>query len=105
MEQYFNVSFNQSPKIADLAQLLKLSPVQTQRVIRKNYGTNFSEKITQRRMELARSLLLKNQLSVAEIALATGYNTEGNFFSTFKRYYGTTPKQYQKLYLQKAGDL
>ena len=96
VERYFHARFNQSPNLSELSRLLNLSEVQTQRIIKKIYGMSFCEKVLLLRMEYAKTLLLKNELSVSEISFKVGYNTESNFFSTFKRYYGITPKQYRK---------
>jgi len=100
VERYFQERFNKSPKITELSEILKLSTIQTQRIIKKMYGITFCEKILQMRMAYANTLLLKNELPISEIVFKVGYNTESNFFSTFKRYYGITPKQYRKKHIK-----
>ena len=49
------------------------------------------------RIERACYQLITTDLSITEIAYASGFNDLSYFIKTFKKYKGTTPKQYLKL--------
>ncbi len=53
--------------------------------------------ISIRRVEAAKSLLLKEDLSVAEIAEKVGFSDYNYFTKIFKKLVGCTPSQYRKL--------
>ena len=52
--------------------------------------------ISERRVEAAKILLLKENLSVAEIAEKVGFSDYNYFTKIFKKVVGTTPSQYRK---------
>lgn len=57
--------------------------------------------ILSRRITYAKDLLDKRELSIKEISKETGFNSESNFCVAFKRMTKTTPKEYQKLSLER----
>ena len=93
---YFQSNYKSSPSLAELAGILHLSVVQTQRIIKKLYNQTFSHRVLALRMNKAKKLITQTDMSVIEIAAAVGYNNAHNFFAAFKRETGTTPKQYRK---------
>ncbi|WP_087026184.1 helix-turn-helix domain-containing protein [Thaumasiovibrio subtropicus] len=52
---------------------------------------------TYRRMELAKQLLAKGQLTITEIAQTVGYANPSKFSAAFKRVYAITPRQWRKM--------
>ena len=70
--------------LSDLAKALCLSEKQTERVVLKHTGKNFRRNITKKRIEVAKALLEKNELSKKEIAEYVGYNSYGGFFKALK---------------------
>lgn len=56
---------------------------------------NFSELIAMYRVEYAKSLLGDPQLSIAEIAFASGFRAVNTFNRTFKKATGMTPSQFK----------
>ncbi len=95
IDDYFVNKFREGSLI-NLAEMLQLSPQQTQRIIKKMYNQSFSERITVMKMSYAKSLLLNSTDSVAEIAEKCGYNGTNGFFVAFKKYYGKTPNELRK---------
>lgn len=59
-------------------------------------GTTISEYIMRCRLNKAKTLLLQNQLSIADIAEQTGFHESGTFIRAFKRREGISPLQYKK---------
>lgn len=82
--------------LEQLAEMLKLSPRQTQRAVRKQYGMSFQDKKLQSRMEAASRLLQTTNLSISNIADQIGFASLEQFSNTFKKYHGITASQFRK---------
>ncbi len=95
IDDYFVNKFREG-SLVNLAEVLQLSPQQTQRIIKKMYNQSFSERITVMKMNYAKSLLLNSNDSVAEIAEKCGYSGTNGFFVAFKKFYGKTPNELRK---------
>lgn len=95
MEEYFLYEYR-TACLEELSQRLGLSTRQTQRLIRKYYGSSFSQKKTQARMSAAQLLLADDTLSLAEISERLGYSSQEYFTSAFKSYYKISPGKYRK---------
>lgn len=72
-----------------------VSPQYLSKVFKEHMGMNFSEYVTNCRMEKAAELLLSENASVETIAGMVGYNTPHYFIKKFKEKYGVTPKMYR----------
>jgi AraC-like DNA-binding protein len=47
------------------------------------------------------AILLKENISITEIALAVGFSNASYYSEVFKRYVGVTPREYKKLGVNK----
>lgn len=95
IEEYFLYEY-QSLSLSVLADKLKLSPRQTQRLLMEYYGKTFQQKKAEARMSAAAILLSDQSRSIASIAEALGYSSAEHFSSAFRSYYGTSPREYRK---------
>ena len=59
----------------------------------------FSKVRETKRLQRAANLLVRSQMSIAEISEATGFNYNYYFTKKFKSFYGMTPTQYRKIHL------
>lgn len=73
-----------------------LSPNYLSHWLRKETGKTFSELVLERRMHLARSLLLDTELSVGEIAMRCGFADEAYFSRRFRQAQGVPPSQFRR---------
>ncbi|MFD0693226.1 helix-turn-helix domain-containing protein [Paenibacillus sp. GCM10027628] len=62
-------------------------------------GHSLNRYLTLYRIDQAKRLLIDTQLSVTEIAAATGFNDLSHFFHTFKSELGLTPKMFRKQHI------
>ncbi|MBQ8110996.1 MAG: AraC family transcriptional regulator [Clostridia bacterium] len=85
----------QTLTLQDLASLLNMSVRQTQRLLIKNFGKTFSQKLTEARMASACQLLADTRLSITEISERLGYSSIEHFSSAFRRFMGCPPRQYR----------
>ncbi|PZD72606.1 Regulatory protein PchR [Acaryochloris thomasi RCC1774] len=82
------------PSLEQLAQLAGLNDRKLKEGFRQVFGTTVFGYLTQYRMEKA-CQLLRQQQSVAAVAIAVGYASPTAFSGTFRRRFGMSPKGYQ----------
>ncbi|MBO5926564.1 MAG: helix-turn-helix domain-containing protein [Clostridia bacterium] len=93
-KNYFNPDL--SAKI--LAENLNLSVRQVNRIFKEEFNTSFHKKLIKIRLEHAKKLLIKTDLSIEDISLKIGFSSSARFFVSFKKDYGLTPKEFRKQY-------
>ena len=82
--------------IGELAEKLHFTPTYLSKLFRKEMGTTPQLYLLNVRLEYAADLLLGNDLSIAEVAADSGFNSTAYFIKQFKNKYGTTPKKYAR---------
>jgi len=88
-----------------ISEKIDLSTAYIGRIYKQHTGVSIQESINQKRMEAARDLLLKEKVTVAEICDAVGIMNNMYFYTLFKKYYGTTPKEYRQIISLRAGKI
>jgi AraC family transcriptional regulator len=88
------------PTLADLSRSAGRHPVQVSRQFHQHFGCTISTYVRQVRVARAQSLLAVPRLTLAEIALASGFSDQSHFTNAFHRLTGLTPHRYR---LQKSG--
>jgi len=83
--------------LSDMARQLNLSVGYLSLLFKRETGMTYSEYVTSKRLELAKSLLREDSLSIQEIAERTGYKDYYHFNKLFKKHVGVTPSKYRKL--------
>lgn len=78
-----------------MAEAMCLSPSHFSRLFRQHTGVTFGELLTRMRVERAAELLVRTDLSVAEIAYRCGFADGGYFGKVFRARTGLTPKAYR----------
>ncbi len=85
--------------LGSIARKMQMTDSHLSRLFKKNTGTNFSEYLSDRKLEEAARLLVQdNKIKVAEIADMLGYGNPTYFLSRFKAKYGISPTAYRKLH-------
>lgn len=62
----------------------------------KNYGTSFTQLVTEVRIGMAKQLIQDQEYSIIEVATRLGYNDPTNFSRAFRRVTGSSPRAYLK---------
>lgn len=101
IDAFLNNNFHLSAGEELLAKELGVSCRQLDRILKKQYGKGFREKVREVRMEAAASLLKYSDKSVREISEKIGYSTPSNFISFFRAAFGVTPLEYRKQFSKK----
>jgi len=81
-----------------LAQRMSISPRTLSRKLHER-GLSFNTERLSVQKHRAKHMLIDNQLSLSEIALALGYSEQSAFNRAFKKWYGMTPRQFKNAQL------
>ncbi|MFC0211967.1 helix-turn-helix transcriptional regulator [Paenibacillus chartarius] len=71
-------------------------PHYVSRVFRQETGVNFSDYLTQYRIDTAKKWLTESDMKIVEIAERLRYNNSANFIRSFRKLVGMTPGQYRE---------
>jgi AraC family transcriptional regulator len=82
--------------LATLAALVRLSPHHFCRAFKKSFGVPPHRYHNGRRMERAKSLLVKRGSSVTDTGLTIGFSETSSFSAAFRRETGLTPTEYRR---------
>lgn len=81
--------------VAVVARALASSPRQVQRAFDEVGETSFSAYLREVRLRNAAELLVRQPLTVRQVALLVGYRQPAHFAKAFRRRFGVTPAQYR----------
>jgi AraC-like DNA-binding protein len=90
---YIEENFADDVKLADLAHLVHWNPFYLLRVFRNEMGLPPHAYLETVRIRESQRLL-KQGLSLIEVAYQTGFSSQSHFTTTFKRLIGVTPGHY-----------
>lgn len=80
----------------EIAKSVALNENYLSRLFHKENGCSISDYILQKRVVMAKKLLIQTKMSVSDIGEMVGYETTTYFIRIFKRETGKTPKEYRK---------
>jgi AraC family transcriptional regulator len=78
-----------------MASEVNVSPVYLVRAFKGAVGEAPHRYVLSRRIERAKELLRDAELSIVEIALATGFSSQSHLSSWFRRFVGVSPAVYR----------
>jgi AraC family transcriptional regulator len=93
---YIDSHLNEPIALATLAGIARLSPYYFCRAFKQSMGVPPHRYHANRRIEVAKKLLLKRDQSITEIGLSLGFRETSSFSSAFRKATGMTPRQYQR---------
>lgn len=84
-------------KLADLANLIELSPHQLSQLLNENLNKSFNTYINDFRIQKACEWILeKQELKLESVGYEVGFNSKSSFFTAFKKRTGLTPKAFKE---------
>lgn len=100
-DSFFSKEYGRKVTLKNYADELNISPRHASRIIRKNFGISFVEKLTETRVEHAKVALSDSDENIAMIASSCGFQSYGYFITCFKAHTGITPSQYRAKFKNK----
>ena len=102
IDNFFAFHYAEKTGCTALAEELHVSTKQLGRILKKNYGMGFQEKLIHTRMDHAALLLRTTDARVQDVIEAVGYSSYEAFYKAFVERFGMNPQKYRRAY-KKAG--
>lgn len=96
LNEYIEANLPYRISVDDLARQVALSPFYFCRIFKAATGTSPHAYILEKRLEYARQLLQREEHSILDIALSSGFSDASNFSRQFKKSTGQTPSCYRR---------
>lgn len=90
---YINDHYDEKITLNTLAKQFGFSKGYICGLFQKYFNKSLNLYLTEKRMELAKELLLDKSILVKDVAYRTGYADYYHFFKVFKNHYGISPKE------------
>jgi AraC-like DNA-binding protein len=95
--RYIDRNLNRKITLAELSRSLHRSTVTLTEHFRQSYGMSVMQYVLQKRIELAKRMLLESELPVYEIAVRCGFSDAEYFSRCFKEEAGESPALWRRL--------
>lgn len=95
-KDYIEAHYDQPISLAELSRMVHISRFHLARLFKHHVGMPPHKYLENVRIRHAERLLL-TEMSIVEVAFATGFSSQSHLTRTFKRFLGTTPGEFLKL--------
>jgi|ERR1700722_568928 len=93
--EYVDINLSSKVGLLDLAAIAGLSRMHFASQFRIATGLRPHEFVLRRRIQRSKELLRTSPMAIVEIAFAVGFQTQAHFTTVFKRFAGSTPRQWR----------
>ncbi len=93
---YIYAHIAQNMTLNSIAEVVQMSPGHFSRAFKQATGQSPYQYVLKLRVECAKTLLARSELSISEISYQLGFSSQSHFTSTFKRFLAVTPKAYRE---------
>lgn len=93
---YINEHLTENLSLKEISNEIEMSPHYFTRMFKQSTGLSAYQYVIHCRMEQAKHLLCKQDLSIAEVAQQAGFQNQGQFTKAFRKYTNTTPRMYRE---------
>jgi len=83
-----------SLSLSSVADYVNTNTSYLSKLFKNNLDVNFNDYLNSYRIEKAKALLDSSNMTLKEVATATGFNSQQNFIRVFKKFQGVTPGRY-----------
>ena len=95
MKDYLNMHISSKFKLKDLCEYISISESQTIRIFREAYGITPYAYILEKKIKLAKDMLINTNLPIKQIAHNLCFADEYYFSNVFKNKVGVSPRNYR----------
>ncbi|NLK27926.1 MAG: response regulator [Clostridiales bacterium] len=93
---FINENYKKDISLEDVSRSVDISSYYFSKLFKEETGENFIEYLTNIRIEKAKELLEKQDISIKKICMETGYSDPNYFSRIFKKQVGLTPTEYRE---------
>ncbi|MFD3158085.1 PocR ligand-binding domain-containing protein [Haloimpatiens sp. FM7330] len=93
--KYVNENYMKNITLNSAAQYVHLNPTYFSSLFKKEVKTGFSDYLNQVRIGEAKKYLRETDISILEISIIVGFESQSYFSKVFKKITGLTPRQYR----------
>jgi AraC-like DNA-binding protein len=93
--EYINEHLSEEISVKRMSELACMSESNFYKSFRQSFGITPTEYVLQKRMELAKKLLLDAKLSITDVCFRVGFNSVNYFCTLFRRYEKLTPSAFR----------
>jgi AraC family transcriptional regulator len=105
LDEFIEANLAQPIGLADLASQIGLSEYHFCRCFKQATGTTPYQYLLRKRMEHACACLIRDDLSIQEVAFASGFGDPVQFSKRFRRAHGATPSEFRARHLSRRSAL
>lgn len=96
LKQQIDGMLNHCSTLSAIAGELNVSVSTLQRRFKAAYGVTVIDYVRQRRLDIAKSAMIGQDMSLGQAAYLAGYKYPSNFVTAFKKQYSITPNEFKK---------
>jgi len=97
-KQYISQNYWSALSLETVSMAVGFNPAYFSSLFKKETGKNFLEFVTETRINAAKSILVKTDMDIADVAAHVGYTDIKYFSGLFKKITGLSPREYRRLY-------
>lgn len=90
-------SYTTNITVKDIAEKTFFSERHINRICNKIWGRPFNTQKNFFRVQKAKNMLLNTDKTILQISVECGFSSESNFYASFQKFEGITPRQYKTL--------
>ncbi len=94
-QEYIRQNFRRDLALEEVARTVGISPYYFSKLFKEEAGVNFTEYLTEIRIETAKRLLSDRELSIKQVCMDSGYANPNYFSRIFKKWVGITPTEFR----------
>jgi len=100
IKEMIDSHISENIKILDICNKLKLSKSSVINIFKNAFHITPNQYKMQRKMEIARNMLLNKDISIKQIAISLGFIDQYHFSNSFKNHHRMYPSEYRKLHFK-----
>jgi AraC-like DNA-binding protein len=81
--------------VGELASRMGYSPAHFSRMFKRSFGITPHTYVMRRRLTLARELIARTELALAEVALKAGFSDQSHLCRSFRQFFGLSPRAFR----------